>query len=418
MKSARLLVIGNGGAAIHAIKAIRAAGHQGSVQLLSDVSGPAFNPLLSPYFLAGKIDFDQCFPFGSDFYKKYDIDCHFGVPAERLDPVNREVYLEGGKRLSYDRCLIATGAGPALPDVTGLRGSSRVFTLRTPKDTIFLKQTLSTARNAVVLGASLAGLKLTEILIQRKIRVTLVDVADQVLPHAAHPACAAFLGEQIIGQGVELRLGWKLDRAEDRRDGLWLHFQDVPPLTTDLCLVFTGVHPNLELLEQGEVAMDRGVLIDDRMCTSAGDLYAAGDVSQGMNSLSGKREVFGLWANACYQGRAAGCNMGGADLSHAGTIPQHVNTFFGLEFARVGDVRRQGERVTTLSSRDLSSGAYRLLVFDGGVLVGVNLINDVQLAGKLKRAIALGADWGRHLERFVGIPTDQEMDQILASFQT
>ena len=413
MKPPRLLIIGNGGAALSAVQAARAAGHSGPIHLISKTPGPAFNPMLSPYYLAGEIQFEQCFPFGREFYGKYAVEQHFGSSAKALDPLNKKVYLRGGESLSYDRCMIATGASPAIPEVPGLKGSPHVFTLRTAEETRRLHKSLSEAKNAVILGASLVGVKLAEILVQRGIRVSLMDIEDQILPRLAHSECASLLADNMVRNDVALHLGLTLEGAEDDKKGIHLHFQGNRLLTTDLCLVCTGIKPNMDLLDNSHVEIDQGILIDDRMRTSADDLYAAGDVSQGMNRLSGKKEVVGLWANACYQGRTAGFNMAGWDVSYPGTIPQYVNTFFGLTFVHLGDINRQGKDVMILSNHDLSEGFYRLLVFDRGVLVGVNLINGIQSAGKMKTVIIRKLDWDKDLERFINDPTDREIDQIL-----
>ncbi len=131
---------------------------------------PAFNPMLSPYYLKGNIPWERCFPFGQGFYRDYDITCHFDVPAESLDAVNQEVTLANGRTLPYDRCLIATGASPVIPPVPGLKDSPRAFPLRTAASARRLEKAISSSRRAVVLGASLVGLKVAEILKKRRYR--------------------------------------------------------------------------------------------------------------------------------------------------------------------------------------------------------------------------------------------------------
>jgi NAD(P)H-nitrite reductase large subunit len=83
--------------------------------MVSDTDTPAFNPMLSPYYLKGVIPWENCFPFGRSFYTEYDITCHFHASVELLDHVNHQVALANGERLSYDRCLVATGASPVIP---------------------------------------------------------------------------------------------------------------------------------------------------------------------------------------------------------------------------------------------------------------------------------------------------------------
>ena len=216
MNKDKFIILGNGGASINAIRAARASGHTGSIHIISDTEGPAFNPMLSPYYLDEKISFNECFPFEMEFYARHRVTCHFGVIAEKLDPVKREVYLKTGECHTYDKCLIATGASPILPNIPGLRDSPRVLTLRTVEDTTQLHKALSTIKSAVILGASLVGVKLAEILNRRGISVTLVDVAGQILPNVVHPDGASLLAKHITGSGVDLRLGWTLESIQDK----------------------------------------------------------------------------------------------------------------------------------------------------------------------------------------------------------
>ena len=409
IKPQSLLMIGNGGAAIHAIQAIRATGYKGTLHLVSDTTGPAFNPMLSPYYLAGEISAEQCFPFGQQFYETNSVICHFGSPAERLDAGDRKVYLKGGESISYDRCLVATGASSDLPPAPGLRDSQYVFMLRTAEQMIRLYRALSGVRKAVILGASLLGIQLAEILIRRGIKVTLVDLTTQILPFTAHFKLAPILHQHLIKCGVDLRLGWVLRWVEDVQDGVHLHFQDDQILKADMVLVCTGVKPNIEFLKDTEIEIDQGILVDDHMQTSVNDIYAAGDVSQGMNQLSGKRERIGLWGNACYQGRTAGLNMAGLDTSYPGSLQQHISAFFGLTFVHLGDINPQGKDIETLENFNHSEGTFRLLVFDRGVLIGANLINCHEEAGWLKTDMIQAMAQLKKGDRYIFFPSGKEV---------
>lgn len=393
MKSHRLLVLGNGGAAVNAIKAARLAGHTGEICQIADTSGPAFNPMLSPYFLKGSVPWDNCFPFGAEFYQRYEVVCHFGSGVEALDAENKTVCLANGKRLSYDRCLIATGADSVIPPVPGLKGSPHAFPLRTPESALRLKQVMSASKRAVVLGASLVGVKVAEILRRQRVEVILLDVADQMLPGGTHATSAAFLEEYFIQQGIDVRLGCTLEGLEGTSEGVSCFFPESIIEEADFVAVCTGIRPNLAFVDPVQVEIDSAILVDEQMRTSADGLYAAGDVCQGMNRLSGKREWIGTWGNACYQGRTAGFNMAGQYAAYAGTIPQHVSPFFAWTYAQVGDVKRKGENVHTESHGNPFEGMYRVVTYDENIPVGVNLFNCLDGVGEMKKAITEGLEW-------------------------
>ncbi|MBU2497552.1 MAG: NAD(P)/FAD-dependent oxidoreductase, partial [Proteobacteria bacterium] len=325
----KILIIGNGGAALHAVQALRGAGYEGEIHLVSDVRGPAFNPMLSPYYLAGKIPFDRCYPFGQAFYDTHRVICHFGLKAESLDPANRKCFLTGRREVDYDRCLIATGASPLMPPVPGLSDCTHAKLLRTAEQTRQLGRILPSVRSALILGASLVGIKLADTLSAMGIQVILADLAGHVLPHVAHADCAAHIENHLRECGIELRLKSNLEGAEDFDKGIRLYFRDQGPLDIDLCVVCAGIRPNMEFLEETSVKRGQGIHVDYQMQTSAPDLYAAGDVSQGVNLVSGEKEVIALWGNACNQGRTAGLNMAGRRSFTLGSMPQYVNTFFG-----------------------------------------------------------------------------------------
>lgn len=389
MPEDRLVILGNGGAAVSAAAAARRCGHRGEIHLVSDTEGPAFNPMLSPYFLKGKIPWERCFPFGANFYRDHDITCHFGAPVESLDAVNQRIFTAAGRTLTYDRCLLATGAAPFVPPVPGLRESKRALPLRTAASTRKLAETIRTVRKAVVLGASLVGMKMAEILVKTGVAVILLDVVDQVLPRGTHPAAAAVLRAYLEKQGVDVRLGCTLEGMEGANEEVVCHFSSDVIETADIVVVCTGVRPNIEFLDRRQVQVKAAVLADERMRTTAENLYAAGDVSQAVNRISGRHEWLGTWGAACSQGRTAGWQMAGRAAVYPGTLAENISPFFDWCYAQLGDIQPPGEAVRHVAFGDPERGGYGLLAFCDGTLTGANLINCTRYAGTLRRAILL-----------------------------
>lgn len=413
MKKGRIVILGNGGAAASAVKAARASGYRGEIHLASDGEGSAFNPMLSPYYLKGLVSWEQCFPFGEAFYRDHDVVCHFAAAAESLDTVNQQVTLTTGKILAYDKCLIATGADPVIPPVPGLRNSPRVFPLRSAASVRTLEYALGRARRVVTLGASLVGLKVSEILIKRKVDVILLDVVNQVLPRTAHPVSAALLRTCLEEQGVDVRLGCAMEGMEGAQEGVACRFPDNIVEKADFVVLCTGVRPNIAFVDASQLAVDKAILVNERMETTAPNLYSAGDVSQGLNLLSGKNEWIGTWGHACRQGRIAGENMAGRAAAYPGSIPQNISPLFDWTYAQVGDVQPEGSDVRHLIFGDPRRGGHGILAFRRDTLVGFNLINCTDLAGKLRQTVVQRRRWGSTLERPDQAVTKQEIDKVL-----
>jgi NADPH-dependent 2,4-dienoyl-CoA reductase/sulfur reductase-like enzyme len=337
MPSDRLVILGNGGAAINAVKAIRSVGYEGEIHMISDSSGSAFNPMLAPYYLKNIIPWEKCFPFGIDFYRQYRVNCHFGSPVVLVDTANRIILLKNSKRLYYDKCLIATGASPIMPPVPGLRDSTKALPLRTAAQTKALESAIPKAKKVAVMGASLVGIKLAEILRKKGLKVILLDIAQNILPQGSHPKTAEFLRKYIIQQGIDLRLNCNVESLEETQKGLVCPFPEGEE-EVNFVAVCAGIKPNIPFIDGSSVAVDQAILVDEKMRTSTDGLYAAGDVCQGYNPISGKQEWLGTWFNACCQGKTAGLNMAGFDTIYQGNIPQHISPFFDWNYAQIGDI--------------------------------------------------------------------------------
>ena len=386
-KQDRIVILGNGGAAISAARAARSAGHSGEIHFVSDTAESAFNPMLPPYYFKGKLSWEGCYPFGADFYRDHDITCHFGVPVATLEATRQQVVLADEQILAYDRCLIATGASPVLPPVPGLRQSSRALPLRSAASARKLEEAMRTARRVLILGASLVGMEMAEVLVKRGIAVVLLDVVDQILPRGTHPSVAAILMKYLESQGVDVRLGSAMQRLEETNDGVVCHFAGEVIERADFVMCSTGVRSNLGFVNRDEVKVELGVLTDDRMRTNVDNLYAAGDASQAFNHVTGRHDWMGTWGNACNQGRTAGLALAGQEAFFPGTLPENISPFFDWNYAQFGEIQPNAGEVRHLACGDPERGGYVLLAFSDGFLTGANLINCANHAGKLRSAI-------------------------------
>ena len=338
-----MVIVGNGCAGAECIKALRESGYKEKIHLLTDSRWPVSNPMLTTYYVAGKIGFEGLFPYGAsqEFYLKYGVDVYPESPVVALDAEQKVVYAKSGLELKYDKCLIATGATPVLPPIEGI-GSDRIYTMRTVEDAIRLKEAMvKMPKKALVIGASMVGIKVMELFYKAGVEVCLADLAQHIFPLSAHPECARIIEERLVQKGIKLRFGAGIEKVEETACGVRAYFKDsAESEEADLLVMCIGVKANTGFIDRKQVAVDRGILVDGYMRTSMPGLYAAGDVAQGKNLLSGESEMIGLWNNARYQGRTAGRNMAGENEFFPGNIPHNITHFMGMDFVGIGECER------------------------------------------------------------------------------
>jgi NAD(P)H-nitrite reductase large subunit len=304
----KVAIIGYGCAAAECIKEIRKNRYAGEIHVFTDSKWPVYNPMFTTYYVAGKISFDRLFPYGKDdkFCRDYDVNVHLDSPVINLNAKERLITNQAGFKFNYGQCLIASGASPSLPQVENI-SSKKVYLIRTPEDAIKLKEALNKRpEKALVIGASMIGIKLVELLYNAGIEVYLVDSADRIFPLIAHPEGSQIITDRLIKSGVKLKFGVNITQIEEHSAGIRVYFNDNENLDTDLVISCIGVQPNIDFIDCTQVEVKQGTLVNEQMMTNISGLYAAGDVAQGKNLLTQTPQIIGLWANARYQGRTAG----------------------------------------------------------------------------------------------------------------
>ena len=257
-----MVIVGNGCAGAECIKALRQSGYRGKIHLLTDSRWPISNPMLTTYYVAGKIGFEGLFPYGAgqEFYLKYGVDVTPESPVVALDAEQKRVHAKSGLEIKYDQCLIATGAAPVLPPTEGI-GSDRVYTMRTVEDAIRLKEAMvKKPKKALVIGASMVGIKVMELFYKTGVEVCLADLAEHIFPLSAHPECARIIEERLGQKGIKLRFGAGIERVEEPACGLRAYFKGrTESEEADLLVMCVGVKANTGFIDRKQVAVDRGI---------------------------------------------------------------------------------------------------------------------------------------------------------------
>lgn len=377
-------IIGNGCAALSAVSALREAGYAGRIDIFSDSILPAYNPMLTTYYLSGKVDYEGLLlqGSGSDFYEKHSASLHLNTPIARLRAREKRFFDAAGSEYTYDNCLVATGARPFIPPMEGA-DSEGVFTMRTAEDALRVKEYMAghTVRSAIVVGASMVGIKVAEYLLHSGVSCCLADFAPHIFPRAAHPNCARLIEKELLSAGMTLKFGSGISRIEKKAGALHAWFgNEETPLAADLIVLCIGVRPNLDFVDPNEVALRGGIVVDGSMRTSCAGLYAAGDCAAGSDIVDGEKRIVGLMASARYQGRAAALHMAGAPEPFAGSTPHNITHFMDMDFIGIGDVAAQGD----VLEKYIGDHRYLRVVTRDGRLLGVNLLNLPEMAGLFK----------------------------------
>lgn len=381
--SKRYAVVGFGCAGYHALRALRESGADGEIHVFSDQDQPPANPMLTTYYAAGRLPYEALFPFGTleEIAARFSPVLHTGTPVTALEADTRTLTLAGGGKESFDAILLATGAEPVMPPL-GVTVGGRVLCMRTVADAKALRGRLEGGvRSVTVIGGSMVGIKIVELCQEAGLACTLADMAERVFPLAAFPDVSAEIERRLREKGVALRFGAAVTGAAETAAGVTVSFAQGEPVTSDLLVLCIGTRARAGLARSAGLEVNRGIVVDGSMCTSAPGVYAAGDCCEGRNIMTGGHQIIGLWANAAYQGETAGHCMAGVPVRFSGNILHNITHFMGMDFISFGDVNAQGEVHTIGSPTDVR---YVKAVVSGGELRCVNLLDSYHISGVVK----------------------------------
>ena len=299
-----------------------------------------------PYYIGGVIADPEALTLQTpeSFYTRFRVRMKVRHEVTALHPERKTVTvknLETGEEFeeSYDKLLLSPGARPAQPRLPGM-GISRLFTLRTVEDTFRIKSYIDQAhpKSAVLVGGGFISLELAENLRELGMEVTIVQQVGQLM-EPFDPDMAAFLQSEMRRHGVKLALGRTVDGFEETDGGVKVLLkEEASPLRADMVVLAIGVTPDTRLAGAAglELGVKGSIVVNDRMETSAPDIYAVGDAVQVRNFVTGQDTVVALAGPANKQGRIAADNICGGDSRYTGAQGSSILKVFGMTAALTG----------------------------------------------------------------------------------
>lgn len=387
---AHFVIIGAGECGARAAFALREKGFDGEITLVgSEPHAPYERPPLSKAGLLSNAD--PKFIAARDSYQTGNIRLLTGVTATGLDAAAHSVNLSDGSYLGYDRLMLATGASArAFPNAPG--ESSHIRSLRTHHDAVSLRGTLQPGKRLAVIGGGFIGLEVAATARQLGADVVLVEGLERVLKRGVPEDIADLVAERHRAECVDLRCGVSIETLTERDGKAVIRLSTEDVIEADLALVGIGARPNTELAEAAGLVIDNGIAVDDRLRTSAPDIFAAGDCCSFPLAIYGGRRVrLESWRNAQEQGTLAAANMLGADEAISA-----VPWFWSDQYDLTLQIAGLADGAVTHLRRDLGEGAFILFHLDAegrliaasGIGPGNTVARDIRLAEMLIAARA------------------------------
>jgi 3-phenylpropionate/trans-cinnamate dioxygenase ferredoxin reductase component len=333
------VIVGASLTGARAAATLREEGFEGRVVLVgAETERPYERPPLSKDYLRGEAGRDRLYVHDEDFYGEQQIELRLGRSAKTLDTARRELELEGGERLRYDRLLLATGAEPRRLSIPGsdLEG---VLYLRSVEDSDALRERFRHSRSVVVVGAGWIGSEVAASARQRGLEVTVIDPTAVPLERVLGTEVGAVYRDIHTDHGVRMLLGTGVDAIEGAEVVERVRTGDGHEVDCDLVVVGVGVEPRTRLASQAGLALDDGIAVDERLQTSAPGVFAAGDVANAHHPFYGDRIRVEHWANALNQGPAAARNMLGKSAAYE-RLPYFFSDQYDVGMEYTGYARR------------------------------------------------------------------------------
>lgn len=408
------VILGAGPAGVIAAETLKKLEPASDVVLVGNEPEPPYSRMAIPYLLARHVDEEGThLRHDPEHYKSLGIDVRNGR-ASGVSPGDRVVRLDDGTSIDYERLLIATGSQAVRPPIPGmdLDGIENCWTL---EDARSIAARAKPGSKVVLMGAGFIGCIVLEALAARKVELTVVEMADRMLPRMMDETGGDMIERWCEKHGVRVLTSTRITSIEGSGGQLTLTLDSGDPLIADLVVCATGVKPNTDFLEDSGIETDTGILVNHALETSVSGIFAAGDVAQGPDFSTGKQEVHAIQPTASEHGRIAARNMLGRPTPFRGSLSMNVLNTLGLVSSSFGLWAGVdgGDRSLAV---DVDRFRYLRLEFDGDLLVGALALGLTQHVGVIRGLIQTRVPLGEWKDRLVENP-HRVMDAYLECTQ-
>jgi NAD(P)H-nitrite reductase large subunit len=373
----KYVIIGNSTAGIGAVEGIRQIDKQNGITVITSEPHHVYSRPLISYLLLGKVTKEGIKYRKDNFYAENNCTLLANSTVTKIDAAKKNVVLQDGKQVSYDKLLVAAGSSPFVPPFEGLDTVRDKCTFMSLDDAEKLESMLGRDKRALIIGAGLIGLKCAEGILKRVKHITVLDLAPRILSSILDDDGAKLVQNHLENKGIEFRLQANVKSFNGNKASL----ESGETIEFDILVLAVGVRPNTALLN-GIAKIERGIVINEKSETTAPDIYAAGDCTQTLDVSSGQSKIMALLPNAYMQGETAGINMAGsANIEGARfdkAIPMNAIGFLGLHIITAGNYNGD---VYTEKNSEPGIFYYKRLFYSDNKLNGYILIGNVEKAG-------------------------------------
>jgi nitrite reductase (NADH) large subunit len=365
----RLVVVGNGMAGMGCLEHILKYDPPFHVTVFGDETHVNYNRVLLSSVLAGEKADDEIVLNTREWYEKHGIDLRVGVRITDVDPIGRTVTGDDGSRTSYDKLLLATGSTAWFPPVEGL-DLDGVFAFRTLDDTRELLRRAGPGVRAVVIGGGLLGLEAARGLQVQGCDVVVVHLGATLMERQLDPVGGRYLLEKVKALGVRVLLERKTAAILGDGAVTGVRFGDGSEIEADLVVVAAGIRPNVELGQRAGLRVNRGIVVNDHLETSAPEIFAVGECVEHNGTC------YGLIAPLLEQAKVLAATITGRKgPTYAGTLQAAKLKIAGVDVFSAGEWTDAPDH-EPVHYEDRGIGVYKKVVVRGGRLAGVILVGD------------------------------------------
>jgi 3-phenylpropionate/trans-cinnamate dioxygenase ferredoxin reductase subunit len=366
-----VVIVGASHAAAEIISSLKKRGFEGSITLIGDESLlPYQRPPLSKKYFTGELKLDHMYIKGPATYDAAGVIQKLGRTVVSIDREGKNVQLDGGELIAYDKLVLATGTRARKLPVAGA-DLPQIKYLRTKDDVDDIKQAIKPNSKLLIVGAGYIGLEVAASAVKQGVEVVVLEAMDRVLQRVTSPTVSEFFQTVHAQEGVDIRLNTSLNSFQAKGSGATALIAQGDAIDFDCAIIGIGVIPNSEIADAAGLSCDNGIVVDEFTKTDDPNIYAVGDCSNHPSFVYDRRIRLESVPNAMGQAKTAAASICGEDIAYD-EVPWFWSDQYDIKLQTVGLCQGHDQIVIRGQSNERKMAVFYL---KEGQLIAVDAIN-------------------------------------------